>query len=200
MAKAVKTIDWPADAPKRWPLARLRANPHNSKVHTEAQIEEIVASIRQWGWTQSILIDEDGMILAGHARVDAAKRLGLAEVPCVVAKGWTEVQKRAYLIADNRLGESAKWDDAMLRQEVQAIVENGFDLGLTGLSDGDLKRLNGGGDNVVVQEIAVSQVNDEFWISIRGPLNHQAEVLQKMKQATAKMAGVSVELGTILVD
>jgi len=110
------------------------------------------------------------------------------------------VQKRAYLIADNRLGESAKWDDAMLRQEVQAIVENGFDLGLTGLSDGDLKRLNGGGDNVVVQEIAVSQVNDEFWISIRGPLNHQAEVLQKMKQATAKMAGVSVELGTILVD
>ncbi|MFO7477760.1 MAG: ParB/Srx family N-terminal domain-containing protein [Methyloceanibacter sp.] len=84
-------------------------------------------SITEWGWTNPVLIAEDGTIIAGHARVLAAQKLGLAEVPVMVARGWSEAQIRAYVIADNKLAENAGWDNKMLVSELQEL-SGGFDL------------------------------------------------------------------------
>src|ERR1700756_159053 len=86
-----------------WPIGRLRPYERNSRRHSPEQIEQIAASIRQWGWTMPILAADDGMVLAGHGRLAAGKLIGIAEVPVIVARGWSENQKRAYVIADNRL-------------------------------------------------------------------------------------------------
>ena len=84
-------------------IDRLRPYERNSRRHSHEQIEEIAASIRQWGWTMPILAADDGMVLAGHGRLAGGKLLGFTEVPVILARGWTEQQKRAYVITDNRL-------------------------------------------------------------------------------------------------
>ena len=83
----------------------------NSRTHSEEQIEKVVASIKEFGWTNPILIDEEQGIIAGHGRLEAAKRLGMKEVPVLVLTGLTEAQKRAYIIADNKLALEAGWDE-----------------------------------------------------------------------------------------
>src|SRR4051812_33766631 len=87
---------WPADAVKRWPIGKLVPSAQNARTHSDEQVGQIAASIREWGFTMPVLVDEAGLIIAGHGRVLGAKRLGLGEVPVVVARGWTEAQKRAY--------------------------------------------------------------------------------------------------------
>jgi hypothetical protein len=111
-------------------LQPYESNPRN---HPVEQIEQIKNSIRQWGWTVPILIDEDSTVIAGHGRLYAAMELGLNLVPCVVAKGWSEEQKRGYVIADNRLAENSNWDNAMYFSEIKALDDIGFDLSLAGL-------------------------------------------------------------------
>ncbi len=132
---------WPADSVERRPVAALAPNARNARTHSEAQIGQIVASIREWGWTVPVLIDEAGSIIAGHGRVLAAQRMGLVEVPTMVARGWTEAQKRAYLIADNKLTENGGWDDAMLRVELQDLQAMGFDTLLTGFDEREIKAM-----------------------------------------------------------
>lgn len=98
---------WPADKVERRPIDSLIPYARNSRTHSEEQIAQIAASMKEWGWTNPVLIDEDGGIIAGHGRILAARKLGLEEAPVVVAKGWSEAQKRAYIIADNKLAENA---------------------------------------------------------------------------------------------
>ena len=102
--------DWPADKVERWPLDRLIPYARNARTHSEEQVAQIAASIREFGFTNPVLIDEAGGIIAGHGRVLAARKLGIADVPVMAAIGWTEAQKRAYVIADNKLTENAGWD------------------------------------------------------------------------------------------
>jgi ParB-like chromosome segregation protein Spo0J len=83
---------WPANKIEHWPIDILVRFARNARVHTPTQIDQIAASIREWGWTMPVLVDENGTILAGHARVLAARKLGLAEVPVIVARGWSEAQ------------------------------------------------------------------------------------------------------------
>lgn len=128
------SVPWPIDRIERRPLAGLKPYEKNARTHSPAQIDEIVASIREWGWTMPVLIDEAGGIIAGHARVEAARRLGLGEVPCIVATGWTESQRRAYVLADNQLALNAGWDLELLRVEIRDLGVLGFDLGLAGFS------------------------------------------------------------------
>jgi len=97
--------------------------------------------MREWGWTNPILVDETGMIIAGHGRVMAARKLGITDAPVMVASGWTEAQKRAYVIADNKLALNANWDMASLRIEVDELGDLGFDLGLMGFDDTELAGL-----------------------------------------------------------
>jgi hypothetical protein len=115
-------MEWPADQVERRPLAALIPSARNARTHSEEQIAQIAASIREWGWTMPILVDEAGTIIAGHGRVLAAARLGLDAVPVMVARGWSEAQKRAYLIADNKLGLNAGWNEELLRIEMADLM------------------------------------------------------------------------------
>lgn len=95
----------------------------NSRTHSEEQVTQIASSIKEFGFTNPIIIDEQGGIIAGHGRVMAAKKLELKEVPCVVVSGWTEAQKKAYVIADNKLALNAGWDVEALKLELQELDE-----------------------------------------------------------------------------
>jgi ParB-like chromosome segregation protein Spo0J len=185
---------------ERWPLARLRAYERNPRAHSDRQIEQLAASISQFGWTVPVLVDDTGMILAGAGRVLAARQLGLQDVPVIVARGWSEEQKKGYLIADNRLSELSRWDDDLLALELNDLAVTGFDLDLLGISEADMKRLAGERGELAVREIAVGNVRDNFWISIRGPLKHQADALLKLETAMKGFDDVTVELGTTEVE
>lgn len=132
---------WPADAVERRPVAGLVPYARNARTHSDAQVAQIAASIREWGWTTPVLVDEAGGIIAGHGRVMAARTLGIAEVPVMVARGWSDAQKKAYVLADNKLALNAGWDDALLRVELEDLKFQGFDLGLTGFADLELAEL-----------------------------------------------------------
>ena len=125
---------WPADKVERWPIDRLIPNARNARTHSEAQVDQIAASIREWGWTNPVLVSEDGTIIAGHGRVRAARKLGLTEVPVMVATGWTKAQIQAYALADNKLALNAGWDEALLALEIGELQELGFDIDLIGFS------------------------------------------------------------------
>ena len=132
---------WPADKVERRKVADLTPYARNSRTHSDEQVAQIAASIKEWGWTVPVLIEPDGGIIAGHGRVMAAQRLGIPEVPCMIADGWSEGQKRAYIIADNKLALNAGWDDEMLRTEFAELGDLGFDLGLTGFGEMELASL-----------------------------------------------------------
>lgn len=138
-----KAPSWPADRIERRPIDSLIPYARNSRTHSDAQVAQIAASIREWGWTMPVLIDEQSGIIAGHGRVLAARKLGLADVPCMVAAGWSEAQRRAYVIADNKLAMNADWDEEMLRTELAELSGLEFDLELIGF-DADDKTLTSG--------------------------------------------------------
>jgi ParB family transcriptional regulator, chromosome partitioning protein len=135
----------PTKAPtiRLWPPGRVLPDERNARTHSADQIEEIAASIRQFGWTMPILVDEKGKILAGHARLEAAKLLKLEAVPVLEKTDLTEPQKRAYLLADNRLALNAGWDLGLLAVEIKALAGLDFDLTVIGFSDKELDRLLG---------------------------------------------------------
>ena len=113
-------------------LTMLRPYEKNAKIHGEGQIEKIKASINEFGFVSPCLIDRDYNIIAGHGRVMAAKELGMEKVPCVFIEGLTDEQRRAYILADNRLGELGEWDMELVTSELEALKELDFDISLTG--------------------------------------------------------------------
>jgi ParB-like chromosome segregation protein Spo0J len=121
-----------ADRIERWPIDRLRPYERNPRTHSDAQVDQIAASMVEFGWTNPILIDENAGILAGHGRLLAARKLGLAEVPVIRFEHLSEAQKRAYLIADSQLALQAGWDDTLLAEEVAWLRDERFDLDLIG--------------------------------------------------------------------
>jgi ParB-like chromosome segregation protein Spo0J len=118
----------------------------NSRTHSEAQVAQIAGSIREFGFTNPVLIDGQDGIIAGHGRVMAARALGLAEVPCIRLGHLTDAQKRAYVIADNKLALNAGWDDEMLLLEIGELQDDGFDVGLLGFEDAEIDALMGAAD------------------------------------------------------
>ena len=137
----MRTKQNPADKVEQWPIEKLVPYAKNSRTHSDEQVAQIAASIREWGWTTPILVDETGSIIAGHGRLQAARRLQMTEVPVVVATGWSEAQKRAYVIADNKLALNAGWDNELLALELGELGDAGFDLELTGFTDEEIKAL-----------------------------------------------------------
>jgi ParB-like chromosome segregation protein Spo0J len=134
-------ISWPADRVERWPVAKLAPDARNARTHSEAQIAQIAASIEEWGWTIPVLVDEAGGIIAGHGRILAAQRLGLEDVPVMVATGWSDAKKRAYMLADNKLTLNAEWDLDRLAIELSELSTPDFDLSLIGFNEGELGAL-----------------------------------------------------------
>ena len=118
---------------ERRPLAALVPYARNARTHSDEQIAQIAASITEWGWTMPVLVDEGGMIIAGHGRVLAAAKLGIGEVPVMIARGWSDAQKRAYVLADNKLTLNAGWDEGLDAAGIDRPCERGLRHSADGL-------------------------------------------------------------------
>lgn len=127
-----------------WPIERLVPFEGNARTHSPEQLDQIAASIEQFGFTAPLLVDGQDGILAGHGRLAAARLLGMAEVPVVVLDHLSPEQRRAYVIADNKLAENAGWDLGKLDAELRLLMAADFDLSSMGFSDEDLRRLEDG--------------------------------------------------------
>jgi len=162
----------PADKVEQWAIDKLVPYARNSRTHSDEQVGQIAASIKEWGWTTPVLVDEEGGLIAGHGRVLAAKRLQMATVPVVVARGWSDAKKRAYVIADNKLALNAGWDNEMLALEFSELQGMDFDLDLTGFTADEIAALmpvelepglTDPDDAPEVQETAIS-VPGDVWV------------------------------------
>jgi DNA modification methylase len=131
----------PADKVEQWDINRLVPYARNSRTHSDEQVAQIAASIKEWGFTTAVLVDEQGGIIAGHGRTLAAQRLKMTEVPVMVAAGWSDAKKRAYIIADNKLALNAGWDNEMLALELGELKDLDFDLDLTGFTADEIAAL-----------------------------------------------------------
>jgi hypothetical protein len=123
---------WPADHVELRPPERLIPYAYGARVHSEDDLDKLADAIRHWGWTMPVLVDEQGRIIAGEARLRVAQKLKLRFIPVVVGRGWTEAEKRAYRLADNQLAARASWNSDLLRAELQALDFAGFNLDLLG--------------------------------------------------------------------
>lgn len=121
------------------PTNNLTPYINNARTHSDKQIEQIAKSLQEFGWTNPILVDDDNEVIAGHGRLAAAQQLGMESVPTIKLSHLTDEQKRAYVLADNRLALNAGWDESMLRGELEALNIKEFDLSLLGFSDAELK-------------------------------------------------------------
>ena len=126
---------------KRVSVEKLIPYARNSRTHSAEQVDQIAASIKEFGFLNPIITDGENGIVAGHGRVMAAKKLGLKELPCIDASHLTETQRRAYIIADNKIAINSDWDTEMLRVEFQELQEMAFDLELTGFSLDEISEL-----------------------------------------------------------
>lgn len=170
-------MSWLADKIEQWPTAKLLPYARNARTHSEDQVAQIAASIAEFGFTNPILAGSDGIIVAGHGRLAAAQKLGLEIVPVVVLDHLSPTQRRALVIADNRIAENAGWDEAMLRIELEALQGEGFDLDITGfdadalaeLIAGDEPDNEGQTDEDAVPEISETPISHPGDIWIMGP-------------------------------
>jgi DNA modification methylase len=152
---------WPADKIERRKVADLIPYARNARTHSDAQIAQIAASIKEWGWTTPVLIDQDGGIIAGHGRVMAARKLGLNEIPTMTAVGWSDAQKKAYIIADNQLALNAGWDMDLLKVEMMDLDGEGFDLSLIGFDDDMTANLLNDPEEGLTDPDAVPELTDD---------------------------------------
>lgn len=127
-----------------WPVSRLKPYARNSRLHSDSQIAQLVDSIREFGFTNPILVATDDGIIAGHGRLAAAMKLGLKQVPVIVLDHLTDVQRRAYIIADNKIALNSSWDLDQLAEEMIALDGDGFDLTLTGFTLPEIENLTVG--------------------------------------------------------
>jgi DNA modification methylase len=150
---------WPANRIECWPLDRLIPYANNPRSHSEVDIDKVAASILKWGWTMPLLVDEEGGLICGHARLGAAAKLGLTSIPVIVARGWSEEEKRAYRLADNQLAARASWDPEQLGNELRELQFTGFDLDLIGFDPDQLETLLAGlGSNGLTDPDSVPEI------------------------------------------
>lgn len=122
-------------------VASLIPNARNARLHSDAQVQQIANSMKEFGWTIPILIDEHDGIIAGHGRILAAHLLDLEYAPCLIATNWSEDQKRAYMLADNKLSLNATWDFELLMDELKILDEHQFDTSIIGFTNDELEQL-----------------------------------------------------------
>lgn len=154
-------MSWVAEKIEHWPLARLLPYARNARTHSDDQVAQIAASIVEFGFTNPCLVGADGVLVAGHGRLLAARKLGLDTVPVVVLDHLSPTQRRALVLADNRIAENAGWDDAMLGTELEALQADGFDLDLTGFDPDALAELLAGEETDQAGEVDDDDVPEE---------------------------------------
>jgi len=146
---------WISTQIESWPTESLLPYVRNARTHSPEQISQIAASIVEFGFTNPILAGSDKIIVAGHGRLLAAQKLGLTEVPVVVLDHLTAAQRKALIIADNKIAENAGWDEDLLRTELQALIDEGFNLDLTGFDPDELDEI------FIAEESTVEGITDE---------------------------------------
>jgi ParB-like chromosome segregation protein Spo0J len=181
------------------PLAALKPDPRNARLHSDAQIEEIAGSIRRFGFVNPVLAREDGTIVAGEGRWRAAGKLGLVDVPVIELHGLTEAQCRALALADNRIGLNSSWDQELLARSIDELTAAGEPTSDLGFDRDELAALMNPG-TVTVEAVNVGPLDDRFWIAVRGPLKDQAHALQRIQTVMAEFPAIEVELGTVGVQ
>ena len=189
-----------AQAIEHWPLDRLVPYDRNARTHSAEQVAQIAASIQEFGFTNPILVDGKDGIIAGHGRLQAARELAMATVPVVVLDHLTPAQRRAYVLADNKLALNAGWDDAVLVGELQALQADEFDLSLLGWSGDELAELlpdddaplpgSGAGDDMSPP----AKLADRFGIPPFTVLNAREGWWQERKRQWLAL-GIQSELG-----
>jgi len=177
------------------PIESLRPDPQNARRHPPSQITQIAASIKRFGMVAPLVIRPDGTLIGGEATLTACKNLGHRSIACRVVDGLSDTQYRALGLALNRLPEQSTWDDGLLAETLRELERE--DIVAAGFSDSDLVKLAAEPEPITVEEIDTSVVFDEFWISVRGPLKHQADMLAALQKAAKQLDGVTVDLGVI---
>ena len=172
---------------------------NNSRTHSEQQVQQVAASIKEFGFTNPILIDHDGGIIAGHGRLQAAQLLSLDEVPTITLEGLTEAQRKAYVIADNKLALNSGWDDELLKVEIEALTESNFNLDILGwdvlpdfVDDIDYSVLDGEFD----EEVAEMEKGVKKAIQIEFESHDYDEAAELVKKFRAEGAYI----GAILIE
>jgi DNA modification methylase len=179
-----------------WPIDRLLPYIRNARTHSDEQVAQVAASIVEFGWTNPILVGADGVIIAGHARLLAARKLGMAEVPVIVLDHLTESQRRAFVLADNKLALNAGWDEEMLRVELESLKEDDFNLDIVGFSAEELEVILAGPEETregltdedavpEAQETAVSVTGDVWLLGEHRLLCGDATVLGDVEKVLA---------------
>lgn len=155
---------------KMIPVAELTANPRNARTHSPAQIKKIAASIKRFNFLAPMVITNENVIIAGHGRLDAAKTLGLEQVPCIIADHLSEAEIRAYMLADNRIQLDSGWDESLLKIELSELMDMDFDLDVTGFDADEVDEILGidktieGEDDIPTPPVnPVSKLGD-IWI------------------------------------
>ena len=167
-------VEYPK-AIKIWEIEKLRPYEKNSKKHPEKQIDQIIESIKEFGFCNPILIDQDNGIIAGHGRLEAARKMGLDKVPVIELSHLSEAQKRAYIIADNKIGDNGVWDDEILASELRALDEElDFDIGVIGFDDEELDALFK--EEVKVEKLPPKNDSDDTTYDVKVPITKQGDV------------------------
>lgn len=185
---------WPADKVERRAVAKLIPYAKNARIHSLQQIEQIAASIKRFGFTIPVLIDGRGNIIAGHGRVLAAKLVGLDEVPVMVAKGWSDAERRAYVIADNKLALNSAWDADLLRSEIADLAAANFDATSLGFLSDELDAILRPETGDSETSAASGKLAERFGIPPFSVLNAREGWWQDRKRAWIDL-GIRSELG-----
>ena len=178
------------------PIGSLQPYEKNARTHSEEQVEQICNSIKKFGWTNPILVDGENGIIAGHGRLMAAKRLGLTKLPVIELAGLSDADKRALIIADNKLAMNAGWDMDFLRIELQELADVGFDIPLIGFSADELDEIFGETDGKpdLSPDEAKATLAGKFGIPPFSVLNAREGWWQDRKRAWIAL-GIQSELG-----
>jgi hypothetical protein len=178
------------------PIESLIPYARNSRTHSDAQVAQIAASIREFGWTNPVLIDTEGGIIAGHGRIMAGRKLGIKEAPCIVLDNLTDAKRRAYIIADNKLALNAGWDVELLKIELKDLDAEKFDLTLTGFEIGELATLfdEQPEEMEIKEEQTKGSLADRFGVPPFSVLNAREGWWQDRKRAWLAI-GIQSELG-----
>jgi ParB-like chromosome segregation protein Spo0J len=181
------------------PVEALIPYARNSRTHSDEQVAQIAASIREFGFTNPVLVDDEGGIVAGHGRVMAARQIGMTAVPTINVGWLSEQQRRAYVIADNQLAMNAGWDESVLSAEMDELKDMGFDIELLGFDAEALSALldaneTEGGSGTSADEKTKGNLSDRFMIPPFTVLNAREGWWQNRKRAWLAI-GIKSELG-----
>jgi len=193
MAEAIEKVKG-AGKIERIAVETLLPYAKNSRTHSDEQVAQIAASIKEFGFNNPILIDKENTIIAGHGRLMAARRVGMADVPCIRLGHLTETQRKAYIIADNRLALNAGWDNEVLSLELSELLEDDFDLDLLGFEADELDALLGNEEEEKKADIEKGSLSNRFLIPPFSVLNAREGWWQDRKRAWLAL-GIKSEEG-----